>query len=100
MKSWRARSAFTAIEMMVTVAVLSIIVVSVFQAVIKSKRDSEQRAKEADAKILNDAVLRVQLEGDSAQWLTLSNILYVDEDADAAIEFLKDNNYVQMKDKK
>jgi len=97
-KFWRLNHALTAIEMMVTVAILSVIIVSAFQAFSKAKHDSKMKAKEADAKILNDAVIRVQLEGTPGQWHTLSNILYVDEDVDAAIDFLEDNHYVRMKD--
>jgi len=93
------RGGFTAIEMMAVLAVLSIFLAVALQAFSSAKVESRQRVQEADAKVLNDAVVRVQLEGKPEHWITLSNIIHVDRDAQGAIEFLRSNSYIRIGDK-
>lgn len=87
------------IEVLAVVAILATLTTVTFQEFARARGESRQKSREADARTLNDAVVRVQLEGRANHWHTLSNILFVDQDTDAAIDFLKSNNYVRMPDK-
>ncbi len=93
-----SRRGISLIEILAVVAVLSILVSVTFQSFSKSRAEARQKSREAEAKILNDAVVRVQLEGAPGDWMTLSNILYTEQDPHAAIEFLRSNNYVRLTD--
>lgn len=95
----KAGGGFSLVEVLAVAAVIAVLVTVTFQSFSRSRWEAEQKSREADAKVLNDAVVRVQLEGKPGDWATLSNIIHVDKDAGAAIEFLRSNNYVRMSDK-
>lgn len=84
-------------EMLVALCVFSILLGLGFQGARNSKREAERRAEEGEAKILNDAIRRVETRGSPGQWLALSNILFVRQDKDEAVQWLEDNGYVSMR---
>lgn len=92
------RRGFSIIEVLAVVAVMAVLVTVTFQSFSRAKWETTQKAREGDAKVLNDAVVRVQLEGRPGDWASLSNIIHVDRDAGAAIDFLRSNNYVRIRD--
>jgi type II secretory pathway pseudopilin PulG len=90
--------ALTLIEILIALAVLALLVGIGFPALRNSKRSAELRSMEAEAKVLNDAVRRVEIGKDRDGWHSLSNILYVKEDEDEAIQWLEDKGYVTPRD--
>lgn len=90
---------FSLIEVLSVGVIIAVLVTVTFQAFSKSRWEARQKSREADAKVLNDAVVRVQIEDQRGDWATLSNIIHVDKDAGAAINFLRSNNYIRMTDK-
>jgi prepilin-type N-terminal cleavage/methylation domain-containing protein len=98
-KGRRQEEGVTFLEVMVAMTLLGIIVGVGMPMVGSSKRDAERKGMEAEAKTLNDAILRVELGADRQAWLTLSNILHVQQDKDEAVEWLVDNGYVTLTEK-
>lgn len=88
--------AFTLLEMLIAVVILSIIVGISFQALRNSRTESDKVSSAADAKSLNDAIRRVEIAGTSTQWNALSNIIHVQQDGEAAILWLVDNGYLRL----
>jgi prepilin-type N-terminal cleavage/methylation domain-containing protein len=90
----------TMIEILIAVGILSLLVGLGFPAIRNSKKNAEMRGMEAEAKILNDAIRRVEMGDNREDWHSLSNIIYIQEDEDAAIQWLEDHGYVNQRDKR
>lgn len=88
--------AFTLLEMLIAVVILSIIVGISFQALRNSRTEADKVSAAGDAKSLNDAIRRVEIAGTPGQWSALSNIIHVQQDGDAAILWLVDNGYLRL----
>jgi competence protein ComGC len=90
----------TFVEVLIALSILALLVGLGLPTIRNSKKNAELRGLEAEAKILNDAIRRVELGDNREDWHSLSNIIYVQEDEDAAVRFLEDNGYVSQRDVK
>lgn len=89
------RRGFTLVEMLFAMVILAILVGVSFAALRGSRAASERAVADADAKIFNDAVRRVELGSDRTHWNTLSNIIHVQKNGPLAIQWLVSNHYVR-----
>lgn len=85
------------IEVLLTLSILLVIVGVGIPAVGKSKREADAKGLQAEARILNDAIYRVEAGGDRGKWLELSNILHVQKDKNEAVRWLVDHGYIQQR---
>lgn len=85
-------------EIIVALAILAIVAGVGVPSLGRSKQDAENRALQAEAKTLNDAIYRVEAGGASDDWMALSNILHIKKDKDEAVRWLVEQGYVTMHD--
>lgn len=85
-------------EIIVALAILAIVVGVGVPFLGRSKQDAENRALQAEARTLNDAIYRVEAGGVSDDWMVLSNILHIKKDKDEAVRWLVDQGYVTQHD--
>lgn len=86
------------LEIMIALSVLAVIIGIGVPSVGKSNREAQNKALMAEARTLNDAIYRVEAGGRREEWLTLSNILYIQKDKDEAVRWLVENGYVSQHD--
>ena len=80
-------SAFTLVEILIAVVILTIIVGIGLPALRDSQTKSSQRAGEANAKILNEGITRAHMNGDT-------NAVLVGSDVSALATYLVVNGYI------
>jgi len=90
-----AKNGFTLVEMIFGVAILAILVGVSFAALRDSRGAAEQAAADADARVFNDTIRRVEIGADRVHWSTLSNIIHVQKNGPMAIQWLVSNHYVR-----
>jgi len=86
------------VEVLMALSILLVIVGVGIPALGKSKREADTKRLHAEARILNDAVYRVEAGRDQGKWLQLSNILHVQKDKNEAIRWLVEHGYIQQRD--
>ncbi len=87
--------AFTLVETIFAVSILAIVLGVSFASLRSANSKTEREAALADAKIFNEAIRRVEISDNPGHWSTLSNIIHVEKDGPAAIQWIISNNYVQ-----
>jgi prepilin-type N-terminal cleavage/methylation domain-containing protein len=90
-----SRYAFTLIEMLIAICILAILVGISVSSLRAAKLGADREAAQADAKTFNEAIRRVEISDTPGHWATLSNIIHVQKDGPAAIQWIISNNYVQ-----
>lgn len=91
-------SGLSYVEIIVALAILTIVVGVGAPSLGRSKQNAENRALQAEAKTLNDAIYRVEAGGSAEEWMALSNILHIEKDKDEAVRWLVDQGYVTQHD--
>jgi type II secretory pathway pseudopilin PulG len=82
--------------MLIAVVIISILVGISFQALRNSRAEADKNVAANDARVLNDAIRRVEISGEPGHWSSLSNIIHVQQDGDAAIMWLVTNSYINL----
>lgn len=82
---------WTLIELLVVIAIIGILTGLVVAAIGRSKSDTSRESSEANAKVINEAITRAILQGDT-------NALIVGDsanDVEAATAYLIDEGYIR-----
>jgi len=85
------KDGFTLLEMIVVIAIISIVIGLALPAINKSKADADNRNAEGNAKTLNEAILRAKIRGDTNPAITGSNANNVSN----AAAYLLQQGYIQ-----
>lgn len=90
-KGANRRSGWTLIELLVVIAIIGIITVIAVAAIGRSKSDTSQEGAEANAKVINEAITRAILKGDTNSLIVGDNA----NDVEAATAYLIDEGYIK-----